>query len=160
MFYSLVNMELKFTIYFITALPPALCHFSESILEYLANLDKAPDPTVRKDTFASEIYSAFDILFNNWLQSRESKVRWQTIHSVWFRLDKCFRFKNIFYLHLVYILSYWKSLFCFRIVLKKLDWLSSSSYHFTATICFVWSVYLCDFWPLNLNVIKLATLAL
>uniref|UniRef100_A0A672ZYM9 Maestro heat-like repeat family member 1 n=1 Tax=Sphaeramia orbicularis TaxID=375764 RepID=A0A672ZYM9_9TELE len=34
---------------------PALAHFSDSILEYLANLDKAPDPTVRKDTFASEI---------------------------------------------------------------------------------------------------------
>lgn len=58
--------------------PPALCHFSESILEYLANLDKAPDPTVRKDTFSSEIYAAFDILFNNWLQSRESKVRSQS----------------------------------------------------------------------------------
>lgn len=54
---------------------PALCHFSDSILEYLANLDKAPDPTVRKDTFSSEICAAFDILFNNWLQSRESKVR-------------------------------------------------------------------------------------
>lgn len=54
---------------------PALHHFSDSILEYLANLDKAPDPTVRKDTFSSEIYAAFDILFNNWLQSRESKVR-------------------------------------------------------------------------------------
>lgn len=53
----------------------ALCHFSDSILEYLANLDKAPDPTVRKDTFSSEISAAFDILFNNWLQSRESKLR-------------------------------------------------------------------------------------
>ncbi|XP_038141522.1 maestro heat-like repeat-containing protein family member 1 isoform X1 [Cyprinodon tularosa] len=53
----------------------ALCHFSESILEYLANLDKAPDPTVRKDAFSSEIYAAFDILFNNWLQSREPKLR-------------------------------------------------------------------------------------
>ncbi|XP_027868520.1 maestro heat-like repeat-containing protein family member 1 isoform X1 [Xiphophorus couchianus] len=53
----------------------ALCHFSDSILEYLANLDKAPDPTVRKDTFSSEIFAAFDILFNNWLQSREPKLR-------------------------------------------------------------------------------------
>lgn len=53
----------------------ALCHFSDSILEYLANLDKAPDPTVRKDTFSSEMYAAFDILFNNWLQSREPKVK-------------------------------------------------------------------------------------
>lgn len=56
--------------------PPfsALRHFSDSILEYLANLDKAPDPTVRKDTFSAEIYAAYEILFNNWLQSRESKV--------------------------------------------------------------------------------------
>ncbi|XP_072535589.1 maestro heat-like repeat-containing protein family member 1 isoform X2 [Salminus brasiliensis] len=53
----------------------ALYRFSESILEYLANLDKAPDPTVRKDTFSSEIYAAYDILFNSWLQSREPKLR-------------------------------------------------------------------------------------
>ncbi|KAM9310205.1 maestro heat-like repeat-containing protein family member 1 isoform 2-T2 [Pholidichthys leucotaenia] len=53
----------------------ALCHFSDSILEYLANLDKAPDPTVRKDTFSSEICTAFDILFTSWLQSREPKLR-------------------------------------------------------------------------------------
>uniref|UniRef100_A0A6Q2XHU5 Maestro heat-like repeat family member 1 n=1 Tax=Esox lucius TaxID=8010 RepID=A0A6Q2XHU5_ESOLU len=53
----------------------ALSHFSESILEYLANLDKAPDPTVRKDTFSSEIYAAYDILFCSWLQSREPKLR-------------------------------------------------------------------------------------
>ncbi|XP_073782226.1 maestro heat-like repeat-containing protein family member 1 isoform X1 [Danio rerio] len=53
----------------------ALCRFSESILEYLANLDKAPDPTVRKDTFSSEIFSAYDILFNSWIQSREAKLR-------------------------------------------------------------------------------------
>uniref|UniRef100_A0AAV2MBF0 Uncharacterized protein n=1 Tax=Knipowitschia caucasica TaxID=637954 RepID=A0AAV2MBF0_KNICA len=53
----------------------ALRHFCDSILEYLANLDKAPDPTVRKDTFSSEISAAFDILFQNWLQSREPKLR-------------------------------------------------------------------------------------
>ncbi|XP_072562213.1 maestro heat-like repeat-containing protein family member 1 isoform X3 [Paramormyrops kingsleyae] len=53
----------------------ALSRFSESIVEYLANLDKAPDPTVSKATFSGEIYAAYDILFCNWLQSRESKVR-------------------------------------------------------------------------------------
>ncbi|XP_023669118.2 maestro heat-like repeat-containing protein family member 1 isoform X1 [Paramormyrops kingsleyae] len=53
----------------------ALSRFSESILEYLANLDKAPDPTVRKDTFSSEIYASYDILFSNWLQSRDPKLR-------------------------------------------------------------------------------------
>ncbi|XP_061529897.1 maestro heat-like repeat-containing protein family member 1 isoform X2 [Phycodurus eques] len=60
----------------------ALCHFSDSILEYLANLDKAPDPTVRQDTFSSEINAAFDILFNNWLQSRESKLRLTVAEAV------------------------------------------------------------------------------
>lgn len=53
----------------------ALQHFSESIQEYLANLDKAPDPTVRKDTFSNEIFSAYEVLFNSWLQHREAKVR-------------------------------------------------------------------------------------
>ncbi|XP_031729629.1 maestro heat-like repeat-containing protein family member 1 isoform X1 [Anarrhichthys ocellatus] len=60
----------------------ALRHFSDSILEYLANLDKAPDPTVRKDTFSTEIFAAFDILFNNWLQSRESKLRLTVAEAV------------------------------------------------------------------------------
>lgn len=53
----------------------ALQHFSESTLEYLANLDQAPDPTVRKDTFAADIFGAYDILFHHWLQSRDTKLR-------------------------------------------------------------------------------------
>ncbi|XP_069477987.1 maestro heat-like repeat-containing protein family member 1 isoform X2 [Ambystoma mexicanum] len=60
----------------------ALQHFSESIQEYLANLDKAPDPTVRKDTFSNEIFSAYDILFNSWLQNRETKVRLAVVEAV------------------------------------------------------------------------------
>lgn len=77
------------------SVPPALCHFSDSILEYLANLDKAPDPTVRKDTFSSEIYAAFDILFNNWLQSRESKVRSLEVNiggwAKWYHTHKTYK---------------------------------------------------------------------
>uniref|UniRef100_A0AAY5EJV1 Maestro heat-like repeat family member 1 n=1 Tax=Electrophorus electricus TaxID=8005 RepID=A0AAY5EJV1_ELEEL len=61
------NMKLVFS--------SALSHFSESILEYLANLDKAPDPTVRRDTFSGEIYTAYDVLFSSWLQSRDPKLR-------------------------------------------------------------------------------------
>lgn len=53
----------------------ALQHFSESTLEYLANLDQAPDPTVRKDTFATDIFGAYDVLFHHWLQSRDAKVQ-------------------------------------------------------------------------------------
>ncbi|XP_047698454.1 maestro heat-like repeat-containing protein family member 1 isoform X2 [Prionailurus viverrinus] len=60
----------------------ALQHFSESTLEYLANLDQAPDPTVRKDTFATDIFSAYDILFNHWLQSREAKLRLAVVEAL------------------------------------------------------------------------------
>lgn len=60
----------------------ALQRFSESILEYLANLDKAPDPTVRKDTFSNDLFNAYDILFNNWLQNRESKVRLAVVEAL------------------------------------------------------------------------------
>ncbi|XP_007954301.1 maestro heat-like repeat-containing protein family member 1 [Orycteropus afer afer] len=60
----------------------ALRHFSESTLEYLASLDQAPDPTVRKDTFSSEIFSAHDILFNHWLQSREAKLRLAVVEAL------------------------------------------------------------------------------
>ncbi|XP_027713440.1 maestro heat-like repeat-containing protein family member 1 isoform X4 [Vombatus ursinus] len=60
----------------------ALQHFSDSILEYLANLDQAPDPTVRKDTFSTEIFSAYDVLFNHWLQSREAKLRLAVVEAL------------------------------------------------------------------------------
>lgn len=52
----------------------ALSKFSEAILDYIANIDKAPDSTVTKEVFAGEIFSAYDILFNVWLQSKEAKV--------------------------------------------------------------------------------------
>ncbi|KAM6148277.1 maestro heat-like repeat-containing protein family member 1 [Rhynchocyon petersi] len=60
----------------------ALQHFSESTLEYLANLDQAPDPTVRKDTFSSEICAAYDVLFHHWLQSREAKLRLAVVEAL------------------------------------------------------------------------------
>lgn len=53
----------------------ALARFSESILDYIANIENAPDPTVKKEAFSSQIYSAFSVLFNVWLQSKESKLR-------------------------------------------------------------------------------------
>ncbi|XP_037022375.2 maestro heat-like repeat-containing protein family member 1 isoform X2 [Artibeus jamaicensis] len=60
----------------------ALQRFSESTLEYLANLDQAPDPTVRKDAFASDIGSAYDTLFYQWLQSREAKLRLAVVEAL------------------------------------------------------------------------------
>nr|XP_025121402.1 maestro heat-like repeat-containing protein family member 1 isoform X6 [Bubalus bubalis] len=60
----------------------ALQRFSESILEYLANLDQAPDPTVRKDAFASDISGAYDILFHQWLQSRGAKLQLAVVEAL------------------------------------------------------------------------------
>ncbi|KAK7115260.1 maestro heat-like repeat-containing protein family member 1 isoform X1 [Littorina saxatilis] len=60
----------------------ALSKFSEAIVEYVANLDKAPDSSVSKERFAGEIFSAYDLLFNNWLQSKEAKLRLQIVEAV------------------------------------------------------------------------------
>ncbi|XP_078209021.1 maestro heat-like repeat-containing protein family member 1 isoform X12 [Callithrix jacchus] len=60
----------------------ALQRFSEGALEYLANLDRAPDPTVRKDAFTTDIFSAYDVLFHHWLQSREAKLRLAVVEAL------------------------------------------------------------------------------
>ncbi|PSN35449.1 hypothetical protein C0J52_06619 [Blattella germanica] len=52
----------------------ALGKFSEAISDYLANIDQAPDPTVKKDVFSSEISVAYDILVHTWIHTREQKV--------------------------------------------------------------------------------------
>lgn len=40
---------------------------------------------MRKDTFSNEIFSAYDVLFNSWLQSREAKVPLCCLFSRWGR---------------------------------------------------------------------------
>ncbi|KAF0308670.1 Maestro heat-like repeat-containing protein family member 1 [Amphibalanus amphitrite] len=59
-----------------------IARFCECITEYLANIDKAPDPLVKKEFYSTEINSAFDILFNSWLTSKDSKVRLQVAESI------------------------------------------------------------------------------
>ncbi|XP_014675278.1 PREDICTED: maestro heat-like repeat-containing protein family member 1 [Priapulus caudatus] len=60
----------------------ALAKFSEAILEYIANIDKAPDPTVTGAVFISEIDCAYDVLFNVWLQSKEPKLRLAVVEAL------------------------------------------------------------------------------
>ncbi|XP_037383816.1 maestro heat-like repeat-containing protein family member 1 isoform X2 [Talpa occidentalis] len=60
----------------------ALQRFSESALEYLAGLDQAPDPTVRRDSFATDILGAYEVLFQHWLQSREAKLRLAVVQAL------------------------------------------------------------------------------
>ncbi|XP_061166579.1 maestro heat-like repeat-containing protein family member 1 isoform X3 [Saccostrea echinata] len=60
----------------------ALSKFSEAIIEYCANIDKAPDQTITKDRFSQEIGSAFDVLFSTWLQSKEAKLRLTIVEAM------------------------------------------------------------------------------
>ncbi|CAH1780505.1 unnamed protein product, partial [Owenia fusiformis] len=60
----------------------ALGKFSEAILDYVANLEKAPDPTVRKEVFSAEIFAAYDVLFNIWLISKEAKLRLAVVEAI------------------------------------------------------------------------------
>ncbi len=56
----------------------AFSNFAEAIQEYLSNLEAAPDPTITAEEFCSELDTAHDVMFSQWLSSRDVKVR----HSV------------------------------------------------------------------------------
>lgn len=51
-----------------------LGRFCDAVSDYLANIDHAPDPTVKKEAFSSEINIAYDVLANTWIHIREPKV--------------------------------------------------------------------------------------
>jgi len=57
-------------------------HWCEAIQIYLANMDTVPDKNITQETFSSEVYPAYEVMFNSWMGSRESKVRLATIHAV------------------------------------------------------------------------------
>ena len=65
----------------------AISKFSEAIIDYIANIDKAPDPTVKKEMFSSEIFAAYDVIFNVWLQSKEVKVSYHHIIIIGFLIN-------------------------------------------------------------------------
>lgn len=52
----------------------AIGSMSYSVNEYIANIQKAPDPTLNLDTFYAEFTIAYDILTTNWLNTREMRV--------------------------------------------------------------------------------------
>ncbi|WAR11640.1 MROH1-like protein, partial [Mya arenaria] len=60
----------------------AISKFSEAIIDYIANIDKAPDPSVKKEMFSSEIFSAYDVIFNVWIQSKETKLRLAIVEAL------------------------------------------------------------------------------
>ncbi|XP_074645058.1 maestro heat-like repeat-containing protein family member 1 [Tubulanus polymorphus] len=60
----------------------ALGKFCDAILDYVANIENAPDTSVTKESFSAEMYSAYDVLFNVWLQSKEPKLRIAIVETV------------------------------------------------------------------------------
>lgn len=56
--------------------------FSESIIYYIANVENSPHSDITKDRFEGEMLSAYEILFNVWIKSNESKVRLSIIEAV------------------------------------------------------------------------------
>ena len=64
-----------------------LAKFSEAILDYLANVG-FEDSSIEKDasitleSFAQEIFAAYEVLFNVWLKSSEGKLRLAIVESI------------------------------------------------------------------------------
>jgi hypothetical protein len=55
----------------------SLGHFSEAIVHYVANEVKQQNPgsaAFSLSSFSSDFFPAYEILYSNWLQSKETKV--------------------------------------------------------------------------------------
>ncbi len=48
--------------------------FCDAIVTYVADIDSAPDKTLSIESFSGEIFPIYELIFTNWLPSRESKV--------------------------------------------------------------------------------------
>eukprot|EP01114_Cavostelium_apophysatum_P008329 TRINITY_DN2073_c0_g1_i2.p1 TRINITY_DN2073_c0_g1~~TRINITY_DN2073_c0_g1_i2.p1 ORF type:complete len:513 (-),score=158.15 TRINITY_DN2073_c0_g1_i2:146-1684(-) len=60
----------------------AIGHFCDAITHYVANKDKAPDQSFNIYSFSSDMFPAYEFMFTNWLQSKETKVRLATLQAL------------------------------------------------------------------------------
>ncbi|KAK2156623.1 hypothetical protein NP493_1946g00003 [Ridgeia piscesae] len=60
----------------------AIAKFSEAIMDYAANVETAPDPSVRKEVYSQEMDAAYDIVFTLWLQSKEVKLKLVVVEAL------------------------------------------------------------------------------
>jgi hypothetical protein len=56
-----------------SAIAIAIRQFSESIYEYISNIDDAPDKTINRDNFTDQMESLYDSLLL-WLPTKDYKV--------------------------------------------------------------------------------------
>ncbi|XP_039269337.2 maestro heat-like repeat-containing protein family member 1 [Styela clava] len=59
-----------------------LGQFAEAILEYVMNIDKAPDPSITRNTFSNEIFGAYNILYSVWILTKETKLRCAVVDAL------------------------------------------------------------------------------
>ncbi len=49
--------------------------FCEAVLDYIANIDRAPDQTITTARYSQHVFTAFEMMFTVWLNSKEAKLR-------------------------------------------------------------------------------------
>eukprot|EP00117_Sycon_ciliatum_P004055 scpid12251/ scgid8580/ HEAT repeat-containing protein 7A len=59
-----------------------IARFCESIIEYLANIEKAPKKNIKKEDFAGEVFSAYGVIFGAWSQTKELKLQLAIVEAV------------------------------------------------------------------------------
>jgi hypothetical protein len=62
-----------------------LARFCDAILNYVANIERAKDDSITVARFSSSMFSAFEVLFNVWLNAKEVKVYVVRSWDSWFR---------------------------------------------------------------------------
>jgi maestro heat-like repeat-containing protein family member 1 len=59
-----------------------MARFAEAILLYMQNFEVAPDKSITLETFSSEMYPPYEVMFSNWTKSSEKKVRLATMQAM------------------------------------------------------------------------------
>ncbi len=59
-----------------------MCKFAEAILYYCSNMEKAPDKSIEKGYFSTQIFAAYEVFFNVWLKTNDAKLRQILIESI------------------------------------------------------------------------------
>lgn len=60
----------------------AMARFAEAILLYVQNFAVAPDKSISLETFSSEMYPPYEVMFSAWAKSSEKKVRLATMQAM------------------------------------------------------------------------------
>ena len=67
---TFLTLQCNFPIFFL-----AFARICESIIDFYADEQRADKAELKSEDYAGEVYSAYDILFNNWLKtSKEARV--------------------------------------------------------------------------------------